>query len=367
MNRLVYGLLVLPLLAGCRGGVETDVLEHEVRMYEDRLFAMHDKLATYENMLESCRRENQALKRELDLDDAAASPALDRARPGRLPPDDDVPQFEPLEIEPGIPAEPDLELPDFDAPPADEGASYEALPLEGPSQHGEAVADYHVPEGTVSELIFNKLLTGGLNTDGHEGDEGVMAVVQPRSVDGTPVMPLGDFSLMIMRPAPPGPPVRIARWDFTNEEARLAWRRSLLGEGMHFSLPWPAEAPAGGEYELWARLIAPTGQKHLANTTIRVEPSTGPAAGVAAGRHHRDGFTPRSASDRTLPRGWNARPVTEAAPDEARPNVAAQRQPQQESSERAPDRPIAPLNEPAEQRDGDRTQTAGRPNWQPYR
>jgi hypothetical protein len=180
-----------------------------------------------------------------------------------------------------------------------------------PTQHGEADEDYHVAEGTVSELIFNKLLTGGLNTDGHKGDEGVMAVVQPRDADGTPVMPLGDFSLMVMRPNPPGPPVRIARWDFTTEEARLAWRRSLLGEGMHFSLPWPADVPPGGEYELWARLIAPNGQKHLANTTIRIETPSG----VAAGRQRRDGFTSRGAADQLAPRGWNARPATQSVGD----------------------------------------------------
>ncbi len=56
------------VLFGCHGGVETDVLEREIRLQEDRIYALQDKIDEYRTMLDSYQRDNQSLRSRLDGD-----------------------------------------------------------------------------------------------------------------------------------------------------------------------------------------------------------------------------------------------------------------------------------------------------------
>jgi hypothetical protein len=51
------------LLAGCQQDSGLDLVERDMRLQEDRIYQLQDWIREYQEMLESCRRENQALKR----------------------------------------------------------------------------------------------------------------------------------------------------------------------------------------------------------------------------------------------------------------------------------------------------------------
>lgn len=83
-------------LVGCHGGVETDVLERELRLQEDRIFALQDKIDEYRAMLDSCQRDHPPRRRELDGDKS------DELGFGT----EDSMSVEPPMVQPGVPAGP---------------------------------------------------------------------------------------------------------------------------------------------------------------------------------------------------------------------------------------------------------------------
>ena len=95
------------VLVGCHGGVETDVLERELRLQEDRIYALQDKIDEYRAMLDSCQRDNQSRRRTLDGD------KTDELGIGT----EDFMPVEPPMVQPGEPA-----IPWGGATPGDSGA-----------------------------------------------------------------------------------------------------------------------------------------------------------------------------------------------------------------------------------------------------
>src|SRR5690606_19873361 len=63
--RLVLALVIL-LGLGCRSRSERDLVERELRMHEDQIYALEDYLEEYPEIVRRCRCENQELKRELE-------------------------------------------------------------------------------------------------------------------------------------------------------------------------------------------------------------------------------------------------------------------------------------------------------------
>jgi hypothetical protein len=334
------------LFSGCRGGYETDVLERELRHQEDRIYAMQDAIEEYQARLDATRRENDALRRELGLDASSAEPPTSGGRPAGVVPPVVIPPVGPIEIDPGVPLDqlnlrfPSSVLPDEESPPAEPPGMFTR-------------DDEPLSSAPVSQIVFNRMLTGGLNTDGRPGDEG----------------------LMLVDPSRGEPTHHVARWDFSNEEAQLAWKRTLLGRGMHFEIVWPGDPPPGGTYELWARLLTPGGEKHLTRTTIRIDPSPG----VGASRSESpDGFISRQADAS----GWSQRiappdePAAVATPNLRSPNRPTPIAPAAPSAGRASPTSDGSLVSPAprgvappwgETPSVRAADASGLPAWQPFR
>jgi hypothetical protein len=288
---------LLGALSGChRGGASgSDLVIRDLRLQEDRIFELESYIHKYQAMLESCHRENESLKKALadrsgqDELPRTGGPATDGAL---TPPTTDIPGLTPPGVDPGI-------GPGGLVPPSvDPG-----IPLEpnGPMQPGQD--EPLVPPGLVPpevdsadagrqvRLVLNKRLTGGLNSDGHPGDDGVMVVIEPRDADGAVVHVPGEVSLMIVDANRTGVDSHIARWDFTNEEATAAWRRTLLGHGMHFSLLWPNKPPETSRLKLYARVKQADGRKLLAEMDFDID-VPGQTQNQAP-----DGFAPRASNE----------------------------------------------------------------------
>jgi len=61
-----FAILVLACvsLTGCRSGGRKELLTRDLRLQEDRIYELEDMLDQMECQLESCRRENETLKKE---------------------------------------------------------------------------------------------------------------------------------------------------------------------------------------------------------------------------------------------------------------------------------------------------------------
>lgn len=318
------------LLTGCnQAGQRRELVERELRLQEDRIFKLQAYIHEYQDLLDSCRRENDSLKRELGIEATTAAPPAT----GSGPPSERAAPFQPPVIEPGIPALPGNEI----------------LPGELPAPDDADLGE--LSKGPVKELVINQLLTGGLSTDAETGDEGIMVVVEPRAADGKLVRQPGELSVMLVDPSKSGPTSRVARWDFSSVEAAAAFRKSPLGRGVHLELPWPADPPQTDTLELYVRVVTPAGKKLIAEAEIGVDPDGTPIEErlpiLLPASHAVD-------SEPAEPERWSER--TEPLPVEVEPAVV-----EEPVSEEASDE----VDEATEEAQD--VETAARPEWKPYR
>lgn len=271
ITRLRLCVLALLLAAGCRGGGRNELIERELRMQEDKIYQLEDMLDQCHAMLDSSRRENEALKQRDEsgaTDSVGGGPPSSAVPPSIMGPtrdDADVPGLEAPKIEPGVPVSPSG--PDLDAPRAP------GAPARGAS-YGDEPGDEKVVR-----IVLNKQLTGGRTLSGDQQDEALTVVFEPRGASGRWVKALGDVSIVVLDPAKRGAEARVARWDFTADEAAACFKKSLIGRGFHFELPWPSNPPTSGSLRLFVRFTTPEGEKFTADATIPVNPPDRQARG----------------------------------------------------------------------------------------
>lgn len=120
--------------------------------------------------------------------------------------------------------------------------------------------------------------SGGWNSDGNPGDEGVFILLEPRNARGQVVPTIGDVSLVLIDPAIVGEGGRYARWDFTAQDAAATYRPAVAGgsAGLHFELLWPDAAPTHSRLKLFVRFTTEDGRRFQAEKDLKID--IGPAA-----------------------------------------------------------------------------------------
>ena len=229
-----------------------------------RIYELEDSLQRYETMLDSTRRENNSLKREMGV--SGGSPGGSRDQRDDV---DEQDAFEPPQIELGEPMDPGAATRPEILP---EETLRAPQPLDPEASH---------LAGTVRRIELNKLLSGGLDADGKPGDEGVLVVVEPRDSEGRLVHATGQLSVMVRDALKTGRDAQLARWDFEAGELSHYWRKSMLAEGYVFELPWPSKPPEGARLQLWARLVADDGEKYLTQLDVELDATASAASAVS--------------------------------------------------------------------------------------
>ncbi len=294
--------LLCALAPGCKSdGGSQELLERELRCQEDRIYQLEDELDEMGRALESSRRENQSIKKEIAGGDRGPGSTAVTAPPAIEAPSLEAPKFEfvpklkstePLEAAPKLHDEPLDEAPRFESPKPSgpsAGSKEPGLLLQQASKSVRLTGE----ASRITRLALNRQLTGGWNIDGKQGDEGILVSFEPRDAQNKLVEATGDVSIVLLDPAQTGAAARVARWDFAADEAALKFRKGPLGRGMQFELPWPSNPPTSRDLRLFVRLATPDGRKVEADAKIRVTLRDGWSAKTAP--HHEP--TPTSAAE----------------------------------------------------------------------
>lgn len=306
VRRLVVVLAVLALAAGCRSGPDPslEALEAELRWWQDESYFMQDHMALLQAQLESCRRENCALRKELNgAPSTEAPPAAAPTRPREAPalPQIDIPGLtDPTGngFDPGIPGQPDGDYdtpatpdvepgtrtePDLDLGPIRGGGGLGEPQggLPGAAKSGVRTAQRPADQdGTaaaaevdaqVVRVVLNRRLTGGRDFDGNQGDDGILVVVEPQNQAGQYVALPGRVSVVVLDPAKTGQAANVARWEFDAADTRTLLKKTLLGRGIYLELPWPSTPPENEKLNLYVRYHTPDGGKLEAQREIFVD------------------------------------------------------------------------------------------------
>jgi len=262
------------MAVGCRNDPNIALLERELRQQEDKIYEAEDLAEDCKLELESCRRENAALKKRLE-EAKAGSGYLDGLAPPPGVTGPTLPSGEkklgsppvvlPAETEPSQEAPDTLEFP----PPPEQNEPTPPDNLQDPAS-GEAAAHVETDNSKVARITLNRSLTGGNNADGQRGDEGITLLVEPRDAAGRLVLAAAPISVVMLDGALSGEAARVARWDFTAEETRAMYRKTPLAEGFYLEMFWPATAPTHENLHLFVRYTTADGRKLEADRPIEV-------------------------------------------------------------------------------------------------
>ncbi len=362
MRTLQLTLLALALCAAGCATNSTTLLERDLRMQEDKIYQLQAMLDDSCAARESTIRENEALKRELAGGDPGPGSDRDRDRdrrgsPGRggdlVPPTVELPgsssDDDPSRSR-GRGKSPKLEAPTIELPEPSDSPGVEMDP-------GDAST---VLERRPTQLVINKRLTGGLDRDGHDGDEGLLVVFEPRDAAGHLVRFPGTVSVVVMDPAQEGAAARVARWDFAANEVTSHFQNTVLGKGLQFELPWPSDPPKNRQLQLFVRFTTEDGKKLTAETSIEIRP---PSDMPGVDRQTQSNSSTPSAARPPRSRAPSSRIKTRSSKAEPPRGLSAPRhtdsaaaEPEEDGDEEAvEEQPVRQASRP------------DRPEWKPYR
>ncbi len=327
---LACAVALVAVALGCRTNTNQFLLEQESRMFEDEVMALEAELNACCTAREALVRENEELRRQISGGGGSGSyraPAP-ASEPAASPSRSRGPMTEAPRLE-----APSIELPEPTTTPPDTllpGSQAPSFP--GPGQ-GSSLRRLPV------ELTINRRMTGGMDRDRADGDEGVMVFVEPRDDEGRLSRTPGAVSVVVMDPSKTGNEARIARWDFQPHEFEKHFKKSAFGEGLLYELDWPGGTPVSRDLMLFVRYTTPDGAKLTTDAPLNIRLA---------------GDYPREAVDEIA---------------EARPQTAPAVEPAQEPSRDTPRNvTVAGRSEPRPRaRIAPREARAQRPEWKPFR
>lgn len=261
------------LICGCKSDVHHQLLERELRLQEDQIYCLQDKLQTQYYELDTLTDENASLRKQLGIIDDSSSntkmPSRAPAQPLLVPPQVDVPSFD------GSGGSSNDNGPVFGADPSSASGSQKSsnsLPnpsedmapptLEGipplPQDSGKRGASRPIRQLSFAEsighqsdlthLVINHEKTVCYDADGDGFPEGVTLVVEPRDADERLVTTAGDIYVAAYEPTATAQQADLGRqfaeWTIPAAKAHQHFRRTSRARGLHFVLPWPTSAPA---------------------------------------------------------------------------------------------------------------------------
>lgn len=168
---------------------------------------------------------------------------------------------------------------------------------------------------SLNKITLNRLVTGGVDTDGRPGDDALRVVLEPRDQRGDLIKSPGTITIELVDLALDPADRRVGYWTFDLETALKHWRGGLFGTGYHFKLPWQRGFPRHQDLSLHARLLTPDGRafRVTKSLTVRLTPGNVPE------RVHSDSAATRATPPANFEASSGSQPL--AAPPKRRPSA----------------------------------------------
>jgi hypothetical protein len=276
-------------MAGCQSNAQHDLIAREIRMREDKIYAMEDYIEQYQQLLCKYRSENAELKRQMSdgyVIEQKATTGSSSNTPSTTPRNGESPSTggPSIDVPPTPKANgsepPPLDLPDVPAledtnpgsakldfrptnlnsgaSEVDDGSQVVAASLETDSNSEASTTD--------GELILRGEVVANDSGGGPRIMVDVMTPSRPEATHAT-----GQVSLIIAASSGAGPWRNYGRWDFGADDAELIFDETLHQSAMRFHLELPPEAPSDIPVELWARVISPDGTRLVCHVPINLQ------------------------------------------------------------------------------------------------
>jgi hypothetical protein len=267
-------LLAAPLVgcafvAGCQSTSQSDLIAREMRMQEDKIYALQDYLAEYQQLLCQYRAENESLREQLGEGDGASTGGPSLAPRSTSPRATAPPREAPRAPEGGSGNIPDV--PELTIPPLDNQSGVGESPIQLTSYQEDAAHGHGSIEARTERT--ERAFLSGETFANDEGGPRILVDVAPLSAAGRAVVYNGSLSLMVLTQSDDGPPRSLARWDYSPEQARAAKEESPDRYAMRIRLQLPSDLPVDRPAELWVRLVDEDGTKVLAKAPLSLEAS----------------------------------------------------------------------------------------------
>ena len=240
-------------VTGCRTDPIIAMVERENRLLEDEIYRLQECISNYRMGVESAPAADTdrppATKRR-SAPATATGPALGDAP---LHEAEDIPQvtvpetptpvdeaLEKLRVPEGQTPGRDRSMPKDEAPrwtPPDSSPPEPAFPR--PQEGSDTNSSPQTADsGQVSRLVVNRPLTGGCDTDGRPGDDGIRLSIEPRNGRGQVVAAPAELVVVVLDPALPGEdaPRLACRPRFTHDVClQLPAFSPILGRGLEWT------------------------------------------------------------------------------------------------------------------------------------
>jgi hypothetical protein len=120
--------------------------------------------------------------------------------------------------------------------------------------------------------------TGGVDEDGHPGDEGLMVVVTPKDGDGSAVKVPARLLVAAWEITPAGLKNPIGSWNVPADKLRSTWKSGFISTGYFVALPWQT-LPSTDRVRVAVRLVTTDGRTFEADRDVSVKPPYPPRGG----------------------------------------------------------------------------------------
>ena len=129
------------------------------------------------------------------------------------------------------------------------------------------------------EIDFHPTLCRGLNLDGKPGDEGLYLVLVPRNVSQQFVATAGTLTIVAEETSRDGEPIRVGRWEMSDEQLQDLLEPIGAAQGFHVKLPWQGKAPATSTIDVYVRFACTDGTTMVNRKQIHLRTTnTAPSA-----------------------------------------------------------------------------------------
>lgn len=131
-------------------------------------------------------------------------------------------------------------------------------------------------DSLITEVVINKSLSKGKNTDNRPGDDGIEILLQPKSVDGSVVDEAGNLTISLVDPSAEQGERQIGQWSFLRKEAELFFAEDEFGNrGILLNLSWDKAVPSNKRLTVYVRFETPDGRVMETTSNIFIDPPRG--------------------------------------------------------------------------------------------